>query len=163
LACLGYAVALDLPPLEVRHRLAAEVGHITPKLGGSAAIFDDTGRVLLMQRADDACWCLPCGWVEPAESPTTAAVREAREETGLVVRPVCLVDIFTRLPSIENGPHTVISVCYLCEVLGGRLHCSPEGRSLRYWLLDEVPKWHKNHHELAVAARACWCQRNMAR
>jgi 8-oxo-dGTP pyrophosphatase MutT (NUDIX family) len=156
LACLGYATACDLPPPEIRQRLSAELGHITPKIGGNAAVFDNTGRILLQQRADDRRWCLPCGWVEPGEAPVATAIRETREETGLEVQPVCLVDVFTRLPSTENGPHTVISILYLCAVIGGTLRCSHEGLALQYWPLAEVPGWHKDHYDLAVAAQKCW-------
>src|SRR5919108_5010859 len=64
LACAYYGQALDLPPVEVRRRLSAELGYITPKVGADAALFDDEGRILLVLRADDERWCLPCGWVE---------------------------------------------------------------------------------------------------
>jgi ADP-ribose pyrophosphatase YjhB (NUDIX family) len=156
LASLYYGAALDLPPAEVRQRLAADLGHVTPKVGADAAIFDPDGRLLLMQRADDCRWCLPCGWVEPLESPAEAAVRETREETGLEVRPVQLVDVFTRLPSAMDGPHTVVAVVYLCVVTGGALQRSHEGLDLRYWCIPEVPSWHANHERYAVAASTAW-------
>src|SRR5574341_2397506 len=89
-----YGQALDLPPSDVRQRLIGELGYITPKVGAEAAVFDDEGRILLVRRSDDGLWCLPCGWVEPNESPKEAAVREAREETGLEVKARCLVDVF---------------------------------------------------------------------
>jgi 8-oxo-dGTP pyrophosphatase MutT (NUDIX family) len=163
LASLYYGAALDLPPAEVRHRLAADLGHVTPKVGADAAIFDHDGRLLLMQRADDGRWCLPCGWVEPHESPAEAAVREAREETGLEVRPVHLVDVFTRLPSATYGPHTVVAVVYLCEVTGGMLRGSHEGLDLRYWALAEVPVWHADHQRYALAASMAWQAHQAAR
>ena len=81
LASSYYGQALDLPPAEVRRRLTAELGYITPKVGAEAAVFDEAGRILLVRRSDDGLWCLPCGWVEPNESPAEAAVREAWEET----------------------------------------------------------------------------------
>ena len=64
-----YGEALDLPPAAVRERLSKELGYVTPKVGADAAIFNPAGEILLVLRADDQCWCLPCGWVEPYESP----------------------------------------------------------------------------------------------
>jgi len=156
LASLYYGAALDLPPAEVRHRLAADLGHATPKVGADAAIFDHEGHLLLMQRADDGRWCLPCGWVEPHESPAEAAIREAREETGLEVRPVHLVEVFTRVPSALYGPHAVVAVVYLCEVTGGTLQGSHEGLDLRYWPIPAVPLWHADHERYAMAASTAW-------
>lgn len=152
----SYGAALDLPPAEVRRRLAADVGYVTPKVGADAAIFDGEGRILLMLRADDERWCLPCGWVDPNEGPAEAAVRETYEETGLRVRVVRLVDVIVRRPSAENGPHTIVSVVYLCEVIDGEPRCSHEGLDLRYWAIDEAPAWHRDHRRYAEAARAAW-------
>jgi 8-oxo-dGTP pyrophosphatase MutT (NUDIX family) len=151
-----YGQVVDLPPFEVRKRFSAELGYITPKVGAEAAIFDPAGRILLVQRSDDGLWCLPCGWVEPNESPEEAAVREAREETGLEVRPWQLVGVFTRRPNCGHGPHTAIAVVYLCDALGGKLRGSHEGMELGYWRIEEVPGWHELHQQYAVAAHAAW-------
>ena len=156
LASDHYGQALDLPAAEARRRLADELGYITPKVGADAAIHDDEGRILLELRADNQRWCLPCGWVEPNETPAEAAVREAREETGLVVRVVELIDVFTRMPSAEYGPHTMVAVVYLCEVVGGTLVCSHESLELRYWNIEDVPVWHAHHRTQALKARAAW-------
>lgn len=43
------------------------------------------GRVLLLRRADEGTWCHPKGHLEPGETVEAAAVREIREECGLVV------------------------------------------------------------------------------
>lgn len=151
-----YGQAVDLPPEEVRRRFAAEVGYITPKVGAEAAIFDEDGRILLTLRADDQSWCCPCGWVEPNEAPVDAAVRECREETGLEVRPLALIGVFTRLPSVHGGVHTLISVVYRCEVTGGAMKRSDESLDVRYWPIDDVPVWHIQHDEYARAAHAHW-------
>jgi ADP-ribose pyrophosphatase YjhB (NUDIX family) len=148
-----YGHVLDLPPPEVRERFRSELGHITPKVGSDGAIFDDSGRILLMKRVDNGTWCLPCGWIEPDEAPSEAVSREVREETGLKVRPTKLVGLFPRQAGGTAGPHIVISVLYLCEVLGGTLACSSEGSELRYWEIDDVPEWHAHHERLARAAR----------
>lgn len=151
-----YGRALDLPPTAVRQRLVAELGHITPKVGAAAAVYDAAGNILLMQRADNSLWCLPGGWMEPHESPARTAVRETQEETGLDVRVVQLVDVFTRPPGAHTSPHAMVVVIYLCERIGGELQCSPEGLALHYWPLDEVPVWQGNHHQYALAAAALW-------
>jgi ADP-ribose pyrophosphatase YjhB (NUDIX family) len=151
-----YGQALDLPPSEVRRRFVAELGYITPKVGAEAAVFDREGRILLVRRSDDGQWCLPCGWVEPNESPEDAAVREAREETGLEVKSGDLVGVFTRKPGMGYGPHTAVAIIYLCEVLGGTLRGSHEAPEVRYWWIEEVPGWHELHRTYAEAARAAW-------
>lgn len=148
-----YGTALALPAEEARSRLAAELGYITPKVGADAALFDDQGRILLELRADNRRWCIPCGWIEPNETPAAAAVREVREETGLEVRIIQLIDVFTRMPSMEYGPHTVISILYLCEVTGGTLVKSHESLDLRYWHIEDVEPWHAHHREHALVAR----------
>jgi ADP-ribose pyrophosphatase YjhB (NUDIX family) len=149
---LYYGQALDLPPEEARARLAAELGYITPKVGANAAIFDSEGRILLVLRSDDQRWCLPCGWAEPNEAPAEAAVREVREETGIEARVLQLVDVYTRKPSAESGPHTIVSLGYLCEAIGGTIQVSHESLEVRYWPIEDVPVWHHNHRAYALNA-----------
>ena len=152
-----YGQALDLPPVEVRQRLVGELGYITPKVGAEAAIFDDGGQILLVRRSDDGLWCLPCGWVEPNESPEEAAVREAREETGLEIQARQLVGVFTRKPDVGYGPHTAIAVVYLCDVVWGTPQpWSHEVLEARHWRIEDVPGWHELHQKYAEAAHAAW-------
>lgn len=150
-----YGRTADLPPAEVRSRFAEEVGHVTPKLSADAAVFDGAGDVLLQRRADDGTWCLPGGYVEPNESPEEAAVREALEETGLVVEPVDLVDVYTRRPG-ERGPHGLVVHVYLCRAVRGSIEVSREGEAVRYCPVDAVRTWHANHEQQARDAKDRW-------
>ncbi|RBI59802.1 NUDIX hydrolase [halophilic archaeon] len=150
-----YGQTVDLPPADVRDRFAAEVGRATPKVSADAAIFNDDGEILLQLRADDDTWCLPGGYTEPNESPEETAIRETREESGLVVEPVELVGIYTRKPG-DYGPHCLVTHEYLCTVVDGELEVSHEGKDLRYWDLDAVPEWHKNHKQIAQDAAELW-------
>lgn len=156
LVSVYYGQAIDMPPAEVRARFRAELGYITPKVGADAAIFNDAGHILLVLRADDQRWCLPCGWVDPNEAPAEAAVRETREETGLDVRVRQLVDVFTRKPDNGYGPHTSVAVVYLCDLIGGTLQISHESLDARYWPIDQVTTWHELHQQYAIAAHALW-------
>jgi ADP-ribose pyrophosphatase YjhB (NUDIX family) len=151
-----YSELLKVPDENVRTRLLREIGYITPKVGADAAIFDEIGHILLMERADGSGWCLPCGWVEPNEKPVEAVVREVREETGLEVAVKQLVGVFTRMPIAENGPHSMIAVVHLCEVISGELTLSHEGSALRYWPIDEMQNWHATHEKYARAAYKVW-------
>jgi len=71
----------DAPP--PRHRPASRV-----------LLVDPAGRVLLFRGA--GWWFAPGGGIRPGESGTTAAVREVREETGIVLDPAQLGPVVHR-------------------------------------------------------------------
>ncbi len=151
-----YGHALEMPPSEVHAQFRNQLGQlsISPIVGADAAIFDSSGRILLMKRIDNSKWCLPCGLVETGESPEQGAIREAREETGLEVKILELVGVYTRLPNIEYGLYSLVSMVYLCEIIGGTLQGSHEDLGLQYWKLEEVPIWHSDMEQKARDARA---------
>jgi ADP-ribose pyrophosphatase YjhB (NUDIX family) len=156
LASTSYGELLGVPDDLIRTRFLNEMGYITPKIGADGAIFNPQGEILLMERSDGTGWCLPCGFVEPNESPVEAVVREVQEETGLDVSVKQLVGVFTRKASTENGPHTTVMIVHLCDITGGELKLSHEGSALRYWPIEEVPYWHPNHEKSARAAYTLW-------
>lgn len=65
----------------------------TPIAAGLVVIAEDTGRILMLQRALDdedpasGCWEFPGGCLEPDEQPLAAAWREWAEEVGQIVPP----------------------------------------------------------------------------
>jgi 8-oxo-dGTP pyrophosphatase MutT (NUDIX family) len=111
----------------------------------AALIRDDAGRILLQRRADDGCWNLPAGAVDPGESPADAVVREVREETGLAVRPVRVAGVFGgrggfrhRYPNGDEVEFTAI--VFECEAVGGALEPEDdETAELGWFRLDDRP------------------------
>ena len=103
MATQTYSELLSIPEEALKTRFLDEMGYITPKIGTDAAIFNNKGEVLLMERSDGSGWCLPCGFVEPNETPAEGVVREVYEETGLEVKVKQLVGVFTRKPSAKDG------------------------------------------------------------
>lgn len=158
----GYGRSLDLPSQEVRDRLSAdEFGHITPKVGAAAAIFDDDGRLLLVKQpeTDDTgsgTWVMPGGYVDSGEQPSEAAVRETHEETGLDVRPLSLVDGYWIDAPAKDGPHGAVTLLYYCLVVGGELAASNESQAARYWRIEDVPEWFSYAQKGALDAREIW-------
>lgn len=57
----------------------------TPRVAAGVLFFDAYGRVLLVQPTYKDHWDIPGGYVEPGESPLSAARREVTEELGLKV------------------------------------------------------------------------------
>lgn len=149
-----YGRALDAPPSAVRESLREEVGHVSAKVGAVGVVEDDAGRVLAMERADNGRWALPGGYVDPNESAEAAVVREVREETGLGVEPVELVDVYSVAPGEGNNPHSIVNVVYRCRVRGGELRLSHEGTDLAYRDPTRLPDgaWHEQNRRYAIDA-----------
>jgi 8-oxo-dGTP diphosphatase len=79
---------------------------------------DSTGRLLLVQRANDpgrGKWSLPGGRVEPGESDPEAVARELLEETGLTVHVDDLVGSVER--PAPGGVYLIFD--YSCRVISG--------------------------------------------
>ena len=86
-------------------------------------IADDGSALLFFERANERTdrpprWCTPGGGVEPGESVSEAAIRELREEAGLVIdavgAPVTQVAIEIDDPTadheVANGTYFVVRV-----------------------------------------------------
>jgi 8-oxo-dGTP pyrophosphatase MutT (NUDIX family) len=150
-----WAELLAIDDEVVRERMRRELGYITPKVGACAAVVDADGRVLVGRRTDDGTWCLPGGWVDPDESPAETAVREAREEIGVGIETIRLVDVFTRRANAGHGPHSAVGIVYLCRIVDGTPGASHEISESRFMHPDDVPAWHELHEQYARAAVAC--------
>lgn len=99
-------------------------------------MFDDAGRVLLVKRANAPSqhqWCEPSGRCLPGESAVDAAVRECREETGLMVRPVRSAGAV----SLEDGGAIYDLEDFVCEVVGGELRAGDDAAEVRWVSADQ--------------------------
>jgi ADP-ribose pyrophosphatase YjhB (NUDIX family) len=105
-------------PLEQIEPLRATIfSNPTPLSCGDAAIIDEAGRILLVQRADNGMWAMPGGAFEVGETPAEGAVREALEETGVRCEPIALVGVFdSRLCGIPSRHH-LYAFLFLCKPL----------------------------------------------
>jgi len=95
-------------------------------LVGVGALVVRRGRVLLVERAREpkkGWWSIPGGLVECGEPLEEALRREVREETGLEVQPLRLVEVFERILRDPRGrlEYHYVLIDYLCRVTGGTL------------------------------------------
>ena len=58
-------------------------GYVTPKVAVGAAVGNDKGELLLIQRADSGIWLYPTGWCDVGYSAAEVVVKEVEEETGI--------------------------------------------------------------------------------
>jgi ADP-ribose pyrophosphatase YjhB (NUDIX family) len=112
-------------------------------LGCSATIFDSTGqKVLLTRRTDNSRWCLPGGRAEVGESVVETCLRETLEETGLQVRIVRLLGVYSsphRLVEYPDGNrYQIVALNFEVEPIGGALAISDETTAYGYFSWDEI-------------------------
>jgi 8-oxo-dGTP diphosphatase len=132
-----------------------------PTLGVNVAIIQDR-RILLTKRRDLPVWCLPGGGVEAGESVAEAAVREAREETGLEVELTRLVGVYSRPTWQRGGDHVIV---FAARYLAGRLRtASEETTAARFFNVEELPEdllwWHRQRitDALSDGPAVAWAQ-----
>jgi ADP-ribose pyrophosphatase YjhB (NUDIX family) len=114
-------------------------GYVTPKVAVGAAVGNDKGELLLIQRADSGIWLYPTGWCDVGYSAAEVVVKEVEEETGIEVEPVRLIAVldglrlgFTRVP--------LYSLLFYCRAVGGSLNPHPlETRDVGWFTRDTMP------------------------
>jgi 8-oxo-dGTP pyrophosphatase MutT (NUDIX family) len=87
----------------------------TPLATGDAAVIDDAGKILLIQRADNGKWAMPGGALEVGETPAEGVLREALEETGVRCRAVALVGVFDSRLCGSTSRHHLYQFVFLCQ------------------------------------------------
>lgn len=114
----------------------------TPLSAGDAAVIDDVGRILLMQRADNRKWAMPGGGFEVGETPAEGAMREAFEETGVHSQAIALVGVFdSRLWGFISRHH-FYAYTFLCRPIGdipSHFHSS-ETVDIGWFAEDSLPE-----------------------
>lgn len=105
-------------------------------LVGVGAVVVEAGRVLLVRRGNEPLkghWSLPGGLVELGESLTDGVVREVREETGLAVEPLELVELLDRIyREGERVQYHYVIADYLCRMTGGALRAASDAADVRW-------------------------------
>lgn len=133
---------------------------------GVGGVIVDRGRTVLIRRGTEPLrgeWSIPGGTIEIGETLEDAVRRELREETGLAVRVLELIELFDRI-YMENAAsstqdkkkpryHYVIAD-YLCELIGGEPRAGSDVTDLAFAREDELAKFRLTEKATSVLKKA---------
>jgi len=103
-------------------------------IGVFGIIRDEQNRVLLCLRNDGDFWNLPGGGLEKGESPWQGVIREVKEETGLDVKVLRLIGIYSK-PEKDD-----IVFSFECKIVGGKITLNDEAKNIQWFSFPEIPK-----------------------
>ena len=133
---------------------------------GIGGVIIDQGCTLLIRRGSEPLlgeWSIPGGTLELGESLEEGVVRELREETGIEVRVLELIEVFDRVylddgsnqAEMKRRPrfHFVIAD-YLCERLSGEPHAGSDVTDVAFAREDELTRFHLTETAMRVLKKA---------
>lgn len=138
-ACGGTLEARSLKAGDPERLICGRCGfvfYLDPKVAVGTIIQMADGGIVLVRRAIDpgyGLWVFPGGYVDRGEEVQAAAIREAREESGLDVRIDRLVNVYS-YPG--NAP---VIIVYAATALGGDLCTDEECLEARVFRPEEIP------------------------
>jgi 8-oxo-dGTP diphosphatase len=114
-----------------------------PLIGVGAVIVAD-GRALLIRRGQPPLlgeWSLPGGVLECGETLRDAAIREAHEETGLVVEVGEMLGVYERVIRSEDARvrYHYVLIDFLCRAVGGELKAGSDAAEAGWFTREELP------------------------
>jgi ADP-ribose pyrophosphatase YjhB (NUDIX family) len=111
-------------------------GYVTPKVAVGAAVSNDKGELLLIQRADSGVWLYPTGWCDVGYSAAEVVVKEVEEETGIEVEPVRLIAVLDGM-RLGMTRYPLYSLLFHCRAVGGSLKAHPLEVADLGWFTEE--------------------------
>lgn len=133
---------------------------------GVGGVIIENGRALLIRRGSEPLrgeWSIPGGTLELGESLQEGVARELREETGLDVCVLELIEVFDRIFSDEIAKTTeqghrprfhFVIVDYLCERIGGEARAGSDVTDVAFASEDELAQYHLTETATRVLKKA---------
>lgn len=105
-----------------------------------AVIHDAARGIVLVKRKNEPFgWALPGGFVDYGESVECAAVREAKEETGLTVTLTRLIGVYSD-PTRDPRQHTISTVFSAVAENPADITGGDDAEDARFFPLNALPQ-----------------------
>lgn len=135
---------------------------LAPALGVGAVIWNAKRELVLIRRGKaprKGQWSIPGGRVEWGETLQDALLREVREETGLSVGIIGLIEIIDSFTRNEAGAVTMhyVLVDFTARLVSGELQAgsdADEARWIPYGEIDAFGLWSETKRIIAASERA---------
>jgi ADP-ribose pyrophosphatase YjhB (NUDIX family) len=116
-------------------------------------------RILMAQRGKEplkGSWSLPGGALETGESLADGVRREVREETGLDIRTLGVLEIFERIMRDASGApeYHYVLIDYMCRMVGGTLAPGDDVCAVEWVRRRDLPQLEITEGTLAVIEKA---------
>lgn len=126
---------------------------------GVGALIIEHNRILLVERGREplkGCWSLPGGVLETGETLEQGIRREVLEETGLVIEPLEVVEIFERIMRDNEGcpEYHYVLIDYLCRPTGGSLQAADDVSRAEWVRKRSISGYHLTEGTLEVIEKA---------
>lgn len=111
---------------------------------GVGAVIVSGNRVLLVRRDSEPLrgeWSVPGGMLELGEKLRDGVRREALEETGLVVEPGEVIDVFDSIftDALGRTQYHYVLIDYLCRPISGEARAGSDVSDVRWVTLEALP------------------------
>jgi ADP-ribose pyrophosphatase YjhB (NUDIX family) len=126
---------------------------------GVGALILKRDHILMAQRGKEpfkGWWSLPGGALETGETLADGVRREVREETGLDIRPLGVLEIFERIMRDASGApeYHYVLIDYMCRVIGGTLAPGDDVCAVEWVRLRDLPQLQITEGTLEVIEKA---------
>ncbi|QEG23857.1 NUDIX domain-containing protein [Mariniblastus fucicola] len=122
-----------------------------PAVSADVVVFDSsTDSILLIQRKKDpfaGSWALPGGFMEMDEAADATAIRELKEETGLVVAQVEQIGAYSAVDRDPRG--RVVTVAFMAEASTSEsIAAADDAADAKWFPVDDLPELAFDHSQI---------------
>lgn len=117
----------------------------TPKVDVRGFVLNEKDEILMARESVDGKWSIPGGWADIGSTPSTIAVKEIEEETGIRTNAVRLLGVYDKqVHQHPPEPYYIYKLIFQCNIVGGELKAGFDMLDANFFPLDNLPELSEN-------------------